>query len=158
MGKFLTKLQDEELDNGKHRLLTPLIYWSSTVGLVIVPTGFVTDFASVPRIPFVYWLFGGLGDREAVVHDFLYSGHHVTGAVHVVDNQVLAVTVTRSIADKVLRGARYSTDRMSLDEYECVTIPALLNNTWAYAAAWCWWVGVTCVGWYHWETGNGGTV
>jgi hypothetical protein len=40
---------------------------------VIVPTGFKTDFASVPRLPIVYLTLGGLGDEAAVLHDYLYS-------------------------------------------------------------------------------------
>jgi hypothetical protein len=40
---------------------------------VTVPKGFLTDFASVPRLPFAYWFTGGLGDRAAVLHDYLYA-------------------------------------------------------------------------------------
>jgi hypothetical protein len=39
---------------------------------VTVPAGFETDFASVPRLPFVYLLTGGTARKAAVVHDFLY--------------------------------------------------------------------------------------
>lgn len=39
---------------------------------ISVPEGFVTDFASVPRIPLAFMLFGGIGDYAAVVHDYLY--------------------------------------------------------------------------------------
>jgi hypothetical protein len=53
---------------------------------ITVPAGFVTDFASVPRIPLVYDGLGDLFQRAAVVHDKLYS----TGEV------------TRDIADQVL--------------------------------------------------------
>ena len=41
--------------------------------VVHVPHGFKTNFASVPRIPFAYLLTGGVGNRPAVIHDFLYS-------------------------------------------------------------------------------------
>jgi hypothetical protein len=40
---------------------------------VRVPKGFVTDFASVPRLPFAYMLFGDTAHRAAVIHDYLYS-------------------------------------------------------------------------------------
>jgi hypothetical protein len=40
---------------------------------IIVPRGFLTDFASVPRIPFAYMLYGGIGNKAAVIHDALYS-------------------------------------------------------------------------------------
>ena len=86
--EFLTKLRDERVSLGtKDRvLLAPLVYYSALLAeLVIVPAGFVTDYASVPRAPLTYWLFGGIGDEAAVVHDHLYS----TGAV------------PRDVADKV---------------------------------------------------------
>lgn len=41
-----------------------------------VPQGFVTDFASIPR--YLWWLWppqGGLYDKAAVIHDFLYRRH-----------------------------------------------------------------------------------
>jgi len=41
--------------------------------LIRVPNGFVTDFASVPRIPLAFWLFGGIGDYGAASHDWLYT-------------------------------------------------------------------------------------
>jgi hypothetical protein len=40
--------------------------------LIYIPKGFETDYASVPRVPVVYWLVGRLGDPAAVVHDYLY--------------------------------------------------------------------------------------
>lgn len=41
--------------------------------LIRVPPTFVTDFASVPRIPLAFYLYGGIGDYAAAVHDYLYS-------------------------------------------------------------------------------------
>jgi hypothetical protein len=49
-----------------------LIYESDIVGRVVVPKGFQTDFASVPRVPIAYMLFGDRAHREAVLHDYLY--------------------------------------------------------------------------------------
>lgn len=75
-GEFLTRLRDERVSLvGKDRaLLAPLVYYSPLLAdLIIVPTDFVTDYASVPRAPLTYWLFGGIGDEAAVVHDFLYE-------------------------------------------------------------------------------------
>lgn len=45
--------------------------------LIKVTKGFITDFASVPRLPFVYILLGGQGNKAAVIHDWLYSSHEV---------------------------------------------------------------------------------
>lgn len=43
-----------------------------------VPKGFVTDLASIPKIPLVYEYLGGIIQREAVIHDYLYSTGEVT--------------------------------------------------------------------------------
>jgi hypothetical protein len=40
---------------------------------ITVPKGFVTDYASVPHIPFVYEILGGIGKKPAVAHDYLYG-------------------------------------------------------------------------------------
>lgn len=45
--------------------------------IVEVPDGFETDFASVPRLPFVFLAAGDTAQRAAVLHDYLYStGEH----------------------------------------------------------------------------------
>lgn len=80
---FKTKLKvewenedDDELPTWK--LLSPLVYHSDILGRdVYVPSGFVTDFASVPRAPIVYFLAGNLGNRAAVVHDYLIVSKEV---------------------------------------------------------------------------------
>lgn len=41
--------------------------------LVFVPEGFVTDLASVPRLPGMFLVFGGHARKSAVLHDYLYS-------------------------------------------------------------------------------------
>lgn len=86
--RFISTLRTDRVDfaSADRVLLAPLALSSTLLDrLVIVPEGFVTDFASVPRAPLTYWLFGGIGDEAAVVHDFLYE----TGAV------------TRDLADLV---------------------------------------------------------
>lgn len=92
--KFLTPLEDRMaagVDNGVWTLTNPLIYQSVVAQKVItVPTGFVTDYASVPRIaPIAYALCGGTSVEASVVHDFLYTSH----------------IVDREMADAVLREA-----------------------------------------------------
>lgn len=42
------------------------------VSQIVVPPGFETDLASIPRLPGVYLLFGGKGRVAAVIHDWLY--------------------------------------------------------------------------------------
>lgn len=82
MSKFLTSLQVEELDDtsndgrGTWQLQAPLQYQSDIAKRVIeVPQGFITDYASVPRIPVTYLLTGDTAHPAAVVHDWLYTSH-----------------------------------------------------------------------------------
>lgn len=56
------------------RLLAPLTFDSALLGRqVIVPEGFLTDLASVPRWVGAYLIAGGKAVRAAVVHDYLYD-------------------------------------------------------------------------------------
>uniref|UniRef100_A0A6H1ZPY4 DUF1353 domain-containing protein n=1 Tax=viral metagenome TaxID=1070528 RepID=A0A6H1ZPY4_9ZZZZ len=65
----------------------PLKYWSELLNrLIVVPPWFETkepdeageteffetDFASVPRVPLFYAMWGDRAHREAVLHDYLY--------------------------------------------------------------------------------------
>ena len=73
MSKFLTELEVSLKDDDKIWILTALlIYQSDLLGTIAVPTGFETDFASVPRVPFVFESFGDRAHRESVIHDYLY--------------------------------------------------------------------------------------
>lgn len=47
----------------------------SGTAVVTVPKGFLTDLASVPRLPGMFWLFGGRARKPAVLHDWLYYLH-----------------------------------------------------------------------------------
>jgi hypothetical protein len=73
VSQFLTTLDCRETDEfgGLWTLLAPLAYDSEIVGgIITVPAGFVTDFASVPRyLPIAYAAEAGKGNKAAVVHD-----------------------------------------------------------------------------------------
>jgi hypothetical protein len=70
-----------DLDDGEWELVLPLIYESDVAKqTIIVPTGFHTDLASIPRIPLVYEALGGHANEAAVVHDYLYNTHQVDRA------------------------------------------------------------------------------
>lgn len=76
MSGFLSKLCVERVAPGAADwILTSELAFASDVlnRIIIVPVGFVTDFASVPRLPLAYLLFGGVADEAAVIHDYLYS-------------------------------------------------------------------------------------
>jgi len=72
VAKFLTELEVTCIDDGSWKLVSHLAYESDLVGTIIVPAGFETDFASVPRVPIFYVLFGDRAHRESVLHDYLY--------------------------------------------------------------------------------------
>lgn len=70
---FITELDVRLVDGDNVWMLeSPLIYYSPLVGRIMVPSGFMTDFASVPRLPIAYALFGGKAHREGVIHDYLF--------------------------------------------------------------------------------------
>lgn len=72
--RFLTSLQAKWVGDGKRELTTDLVYLTEIVpNLIIVPAGFQTDLASVPRLPITYLFFGNVADEAAVVHDYLYT-------------------------------------------------------------------------------------
>jgi len=55
-------------------LATPFIYYSEELNEeIIVPAGYQTDLASVPRIPFVYARYGGRAVLASILHDYMYE-------------------------------------------------------------------------------------
>lgn len=65
----------------------PLVFDSRHLSHAVeVPTRFRTDLASVPRLPLVWMIAGGIGNQASVVHDYLYR---------------LRPDVARSVADAV---------------------------------------------------------
>lgn len=76
---FLSRLSTEKTsqfsDWGKPlwMLREPLLFQSKDLGLITVPEGFLTDYASVPRLPLTFWLTGDTAHASAVIHDFLVS-------------------------------------------------------------------------------------
>lgn len=92
MSAFLTPLRMEKADDASDQwILTDSLIYQSDVAkqTFVVPRGFRTDLASVPRLPVIFWLTGATSDKAAVVHDFLYSTR----------------TVPRKMADDVLAEA-----------------------------------------------------
>lgn len=85
MSRFLTPLQLERVEDtsadgrGTWKLLSDLVYESDLAKITItVPAGFITDLASVPRIPLAFMLTAGTGHAAAVLHDCLYVYHWLT--------------------------------------------------------------------------------
>lgn len=76
MSRFMSALRVERTAPGSSDwiLTSDLVFLSDVLKRQItVPAGFVTDFASVPRLPLAFLLFGRVADEAAAVHDYLYS-------------------------------------------------------------------------------------
>lgn len=144
MGKFYTQLELREIDSGglfrrpTYRLIEPLIYRSSNIGLIIVEQDFVSDLDSTPRVPIFYRLLGDRGKAAAVLHDKLYTPPH---------ESIPGVTVTRAMADKVIRGATYESLRIGYPE----TVMDSVLNVLCLWVAYGIWAGVRLFGWRHWR-------
>lgn len=80
---------------GTWSLLRRFGYYSDLLKANIwVPKGFVTDFASVPRIPLAFLLAGNSAHEAAVIHDWLYQTHKVG-----------KVEISRAMADDIFKEA-----------------------------------------------------
>lgn len=70
--EFLTPLLLEYLDGRNYKVLRPFVYQVRHGETITVPKGFVTDFASVPRLLWRVLPPTGHYGKAAVVHDYLY--------------------------------------------------------------------------------------
>lgn len=83
---------------GRWRLTEPFAYFDDEGDYgtwIDVPAGFVTDFASVPRLLWPFYPKTGSYAKAAVVHDWLYFAGYIRGVG----------PVTRSYADAVFKRA-----------------------------------------------------
>ena len=69
---FKSYLKVRQVTDDEWELIEPLVYDAGRFGIITVPAGFTCDFCSVPRVPFAYWMAGGLAEGAGVVHDYLY--------------------------------------------------------------------------------------
>lgn len=152
MGKFLNSLEMKQIQSATptrkalYVLTEDLVYRSNTLNTtIIVPKGFVTDLASMPRIPILYALLGDLAHAAAVLHDFLYTIPHKP-------SKDSCLEVTRAMADKVLRGA--IVDGMLIESDEDKRIQYALDLIQYVLIADCFWVGVRIGGASHWKELN----
>ena len=80
MSQFTTPLIVELIGENLWRLYEPFEYHVGTypsTHIIKVPKGFITDFASVPR---VFWSIIGSVDKHgkaAVIHDYLYGMNYM---------------------------------------------------------------------------------
>lgn len=95
--RFVVPLRTMHVNDGKpgnQQLLADFLFVSVVLQrVVVVPAGFRTDFASVPRLPLAFWLFGGVADEAAVIHDWLYT-NNVKGVTRKQADEVFAEAMT----------------------------------------------------------------
>lgn len=92
MSCFTTPLELEYLDGRSWRVTREFDFASETLERIVrVPVGFVTDFASVPRVFWALLPSTGKYGKAAVVHDDLYQHPNM-----------IAPFVTRIQADRTL--------------------------------------------------------
>ena len=77
VGRFLTECDLMPMPDGEHwRLKSSLVFHSEAIlETILVPTGFVTDLASIPRL---FWNIlppFGRYTEAAIVHDWIYRNH-----------------------------------------------------------------------------------
>jgi len=71
--RFRTPLRFEDVGGLPFTLIDALQYDSDRLGAIVVPAGFQTDLASIPRSLWTILPPVGKYDAAAVVHDFLYQ-------------------------------------------------------------------------------------
>ena len=83
MSRFVTTLKTDQTDRRTYKLLDDLVLADDYQRTIIVPAGFVTDFASIQVLhnAFLFVLFAlvsGYGNYAATVHDWLYEHGSLT--------------------------------------------------------------------------------
>lgn len=131
--RFLTECVLVHVSDKWKRLAYPLEFESESLKrVVVVPAGFETDLASVPRLPLAYLLFGGVGDPAAVLHDYAYSG---------------LAPFSREQADALFREALAALDAQSLAGKTGPT--KAVPSAWYSVRRGAMWLGVRVAGWLH---------
>jgi hypothetical protein len=106
MAGFLTPLELEYLDGHLWKVTSPFEYCigsaDSTIK-VVIPTGFFTDFASVPRVLWSLFPPTGVYGKAAVVHDWLYQTPSLTD--YDFKDPAESWDITRKECDDILKEA-----------------------------------------------------
>ena len=82
MSSFTTQLSVSPLDDGKNWILNEEFSYhvghKNSLEIITVPKGFKTDFASIPRIFWIFLIPTGKCGKASVIHDYLYrTTNHV---------------------------------------------------------------------------------
>lgn len=119
-----------ENGDGTWTLVEPLIH-DGPAGSFTVPAGFVTDFASVPRLLWSVIAPTGRHSRAAVIHDFLYATKPPVS--YQKDDVSVRMPLARSQADSAFYWA-------------------MIGDEVPKARAWVMWAAVRLFGWKAWNS------
>lgn len=112
LAQFLSPLRVEELPDGRHLLIDDLVFYSAELrGILIMPAGRVTDYASVPRAFWAIFPKDGAYKWAATMHDGAYNGELVTKARQIVH-------LIKPLADNLFREGMSINPRISAKERE----------------------------------------
>lgn len=83
MSQFVTTLKTEQVGRRRHTLLADLVLADEDAGVIVVPAGVSTNFASLDVLHNVvlfvlFALVAGYGNYAATVHDWLYTTGQVS--------------------------------------------------------------------------------
>lgn len=100
MSAFTTPLELEYLDGRTWRVTAEFDFASQVLERIVrVPVGFVTDFASIPRLFWAILPPTGTYGKAAVIHDDCYQ-----------NPEMIAPPVSRLLADRTLREGMIALD------------------------------------------------
>lgn len=105
MAGFLSPLELEYIDGVRWRITAPFEYRLGADDgpeKVSIPVGFITDFASIPRVLWNVLPPAGSYGRAAVIHDWLYQHRTVVRVATARSMPVVVRLVDRAEADRVL--------------------------------------------------------
>ena len=138
----LAKVQDEA--DGVHAtLLEDLVYTTRDGWHIVVPAGFVTDYASIPRV--LSWLIPPRGkyNRPAIIHDFLYQTAPVDPVRLVCIN---GQTQTARTATNI------RTSRCTQSRADYILREACENVDDRFTQRWTIYLGLRAGGWVAWNS------
>lgn len=135
---FLSKLKVEVGEPGEFTLLDTLIFEIQKHIVIEVPKGFITDFASVPKLLRMVPGFdvNGKSRAAAVVHDFLYCARGWVLLRPTTGKHSLFSVISRASADAIFR-------------------QALIECGASRIVAWSMYAGVRAGGWLYWNKRKG---
>lgn len=124
MSSFTTDLVVKVLNNGdKYEVIEEFEYYrdNNTDVKIIVPKGFVTDFATVPRIFWSIFPPFGIYTKASVLHDYLIIAFKTKKTW----DHVLTIDSKVSIEDRSKLVKRCEADAIFKEAMKCIGVPAI---------------------------------